>query len=109
MYSCLASELPWSVHFNSGEAAYDIAEETFASMQEADRDKLLRAMHASASNGFQYLFKNYAISDEHAAGRHMHLYVMRVYEFLNLSGFLEFARTVTGVREIALADEQATL
>jgi hypothetical protein len=109
MYSCLASELPWSVHFNSGDAAYDIATGTFASMPDADRDKLVRAMHASASNGFQYLFKNYAISDEHAAGRRMDLYVMRVYEFLNSPGFLEFARTVTGVRDIALADAQATL
>ena len=42
-------------------------------------------------------------------GKNRHLYIMRVYEFMNSKPFLDFARVVTGVPTIRMTDAQATL
>lgn len=78
-------------------------------MPDSDRKRLLDSVYESAGQRFQYLFSNFPISDVYERGELHSLYVMRLYEFLNCTEFLEFARQVTGVRTIALTDAQATL
>jgi Rps23 Pro-64 3,4-dihydroxylase Tpa1-like proline 4-hydroxylase len=107
-YLSLASEIPWQLHFNDGERTYDLTLEQVASLPESSRASMQEAIHRKAARGFQYLYENFPISDLHALQRQTDSYLMRVHEFLNSSGFLGYARQLTGVKTIALVDAQAT-
>lgn len=107
-HRCLAQEIEWQLHFNEGERVYDLSPQQVAGLGPEGLNGLLGVIHRNAARGFQYLFDNFPLSDEHGRRRHLDLYVMRVYEFVNSPGFLDFARRVTGVETIALADAQAT-
>lgn len=107
-HRCLANEVEWQLHFNEGERVYDLSRQQVAALAPNDWNGLLGVIHRNAARGFQYLFNNFPLSDEHDRGRHLDLYVMRVYEFVNSPDFLDFARRLTGVETIAMADAQAT-
>ncbi len=108
-YRSLASEVPWQLHFNDGTRSYDLASEQVESLPEPSRVLLLEKINSNATQGFQYVFNNFPLSDAYEAGRHREMYLMRVFEFLNSPAFLDFGRRVTGVPTIALVDAQATL
>ncbi len=108
-YRSLVEEVPWQLHLNDGEKAYDIAQEQVRLLPEATRVLLHERVQANAQRGFQYVFDSFPLSDAHALGRNLDLYAMRIFEFLNSPEFLAFAREVTGNAAIALADAQATL
>lgn len=104
----LTTEVEWQLHFNDGERVYDLSAAQVAALPEANRTALLEAIHRKAQTGFQYLFDNCPLSDLHALRQHTGWYAMRIFEFLNSTRFLDYARKLTGVRSIALADAQAT-
>ncbi|NLG74767.1 MAG: hypothetical protein GX535_00870 [Xanthomonadaceae bacterium] len=108
-YRSLVEEVPWQLHLNDGEKAYDIAQEQVRLLPEATRVLLHERVQANAQRGFQYVFDSFPLSDAHALGRSLGIYAMRIFEFLNSPEFLAFAREVTGSAAIALADAQATL
>ncbi len=108
-HRCLASEVPWQLHFNDGARSYDLVDEQLDALPEPGQVLLHKKINSNAAHGFQYVFNNFPVSDAYEAGRHRELYVMRVLEFLNSPAFLDFGRQVTGVRSIALVDAQATL
>ncbi|HWJ06740.1 MAG TPA: 2OG-Fe(II) oxygenase family protein [Steroidobacteraceae bacterium] len=103
-----AEPVPWQLHFNDGAQAYDVPAAEFDALAPAERERLLRPIHARARTGFQYLFENFSIADHHARGEHLGLELMRVFEFLRSDCMLEFVRRVTGSRDIATVDAQAT-
>jgi hypothetical protein len=109
LHRCLTTEIPWQLHLNARDRPVDLLGATLGELPESERMRFLDCVHASAGQGFQYLFNNFPISDVYERGEQQSLYVMRLYEFLNGAEFLEFARDVTGVSTIALADAQATL
>jgi SM-20-related protein len=109
IHRCLATEIPWQLHLNDGDRPINLAAAQFEELPAADRTRFLQSVYAAAGQRFQYLFNSFPVSDIHERGEHHALYVMRLYEFLNSNEFLTFAREVTGVPSIALADAQATL
>jgi len=109
IHGCLTSEIPWQLHLNDGDRPINLAGAKFEELPEEDRTRFLQGVYASAGQRFQYLFNSFPVSDVYERGEHRSLYVMRLYEFLNSPEFLTFAREITGVRSIALADAQATL
>jgi Rps23 Pro-64 3,4-dihydroxylase Tpa1-like proline 4-hydroxylase len=80
----------------------------FEDLPEEDLQRFRQSVYASAGGRFQYLYNSFPISDFYERGEQRELYLMRVHEFLNSPPFLGFARAVTGVPGIALADAQAT-
>lgn len=109
VHLCLATEIPWQLHLNDGDRPINLAAAPFEELPEADRARFLQSVYAAAGHRFQYLFNSFPVSDIYERGEHRSLYVMRLYEYLNSSEFLTFAREITGVRSIAMADAQATL
>jgi Rps23 Pro-64 3,4-dihydroxylase Tpa1-like proline 4-hydroxylase len=109
IYTTLAEKTAWQLSLNSGERHIDVAADEFERLPEHQRTRLLDSVHRGARAGFQYMFNNFPIYDFYAAGLHRDHYLMRVQEFLNSREFLEFARDVTGMGDIAFADAQATL
>jgi hypothetical protein len=108
-YQGLATELTWQLHFNDGDRPINLASDAFDRLPEAERAQLFTGIYANAAQRFQYVYNSFPISDMHERKEHMALYVMRVHEFLNSHEFLEFGRTVTGVRTISYVDSQGTL
>ena len=109
IHRCLTSQIPWQLHLNDGDRPINLAGAQFEELPDADRARFLQSVYACAGQRFQYLFNSFPISDIYERGEHRSLYVMRLYEFLNSSEFLNFAREITGIRSIALTDAQATL
>ena len=103
-----AAAVPWQAHFNDGADVYDIPADQVDALAPAERERLLRPIHARARMGFQYLFENFSMADHYARGEHLELGLMRVFEFLRSDAMLEFVRRVTGIREVATVDAQAT-
>jgi SM-20-related protein len=108
IHRCLQSEVPWQLNLNDGERAISRDAASFDALPEADRARVFDSVHASAAQRFQYIYYNLPLSDLYERGELRDLYLMRVHEFLNSPEFLDFARRVTGVNSIALADAQAT-
>jgi Rps23 Pro-64 3,4-dihydroxylase Tpa1-like proline 4-hydroxylase len=108
IYQCLTTETPWQLSLNAGERHIDLTRAQFESLTEEERTRLLDSVNRSAQTGFQYIFENFPIYDLYVKGEFRDHYLMRVYEYLNSPDFLGFAREVTGLADIALADAQAT-
>jgi len=104
----LREETPWSRVFNRGDKHHDLGPGTWQSIPEDKRTEVAAAVLANGRTRFAYFFENFPIADLHAAGRHRDSYLMRVFEFINSTECLEFAREVVGAGDIVLADAQAT-
>lgn len=100
--------IPWTLHFNSESGVYDLGIAEFASLEAVKLHALLKAIHSNAVQNFQFLFENFSVSDSYQAKRNLSHYVMHVFEYLNSDAFLNFARTLTGVPEIANVNAQLT-
>jgi Rps23 Pro-64 3,4-dihydroxylase Tpa1-like proline 4-hydroxylase len=109
VHAALERDTPWSVSANEGERNFTVRVEAFAQLAPEARAGFEARVLANAARGFQYYYKNFPIHDEYAAGRFRDHLLMRVYEFLNSSAFLDFARTVTGRPDATHVDAQATL
>lgn len=108
VHAALAGDVPWQTHYNDGQAAYDIPSNEFHALDATVRERLLAPIHARARDGFQYFYENFSLADHHDRGEHLDLPLMRVFEFLRSEPVLEYARRVTGIREIVTVDAQAT-
>jgi Rps23 Pro-64 3,4-dihydroxylase Tpa1-like proline 4-hydroxylase len=109
VYQALERETPWQLSLNSGAGHVDLANEVVQVMPAAQQVLLVDAINRGASAGFQYVFHNFPIFDLYQQGRYRDHYLMRVYEYLNSTEFLIFARDVTGLDGIEFVDAQATL
>lgn len=108
-FSCLDTEVPWQLHFNEGSKSFDLDESYLSKLSESEQGLIRDTVHENARHGFQYLFSNFPISDIFNAGRYKELYVMRLYEFLNSTAFLDLVKQISGITSVHRADAQATL
>jgi Rps23 Pro-64 3,4-dihydroxylase Tpa1-like proline 4-hydroxylase len=103
-----SSSIPWQLHLNSGPRSINLEEDQFEALPAEDQQKILSSVHASAAEGFQFLYNRFPVSDLYEQNEHRSLYVMRVFKFLNSPEFLDCMREVTGAANITFADAQAT-
>ncbi|HYC03730.1 MAG TPA: 2OG-Fe(II) oxygenase family protein [Azospirillaceae bacterium] len=106
---CLEREIAWNATFNDGAKVHTLHPVQQAAMSPEQLAIIRNFAHERARTGFQFLFRNFPVADVDRAAAGPDLYVFRVFDFLNGPEFLAFAREVTGMAEIALADCQATL
>jgi SM-20-related protein len=109
IHRVLATDTPWQLSLANRGTNAGLDLETYAALDAEHRAELERLVHDAAAYGFSYLFKNFALDDHRAAGRHLDHELMGVLDFLNSPAFLGFARAVTGVPTIRRIDAQATL
>jgi SM-20-related protein len=109
IHQTLVRDTAWQLSLNPSGRHMDLGVDSLDKLPESERLQLMEAIQTGARNGFRYLFNNFPIYDLYLAGAHREHYLMRVFEYLNSEPFLEFARDVTGERDIAFADAQATL
>lgn len=85
----------------------DMSAQWLDMLQPSQTMALAEAIQNAATDGFQYLFDNYPISDAVDAGN-APVFWQSVLAFLNGPEFLGLARDITGETRIALADAQLT-
>jgi SM-20-related protein len=101
----LQQETPWNVTFNKGGDFLDAE-----NVSPDERARLSRgAFERARSPGFHYIYDNHRLSrNGEAYGNPAH-YLAKLVTFLNAPNVLQFMREVTGLKDIAWADAQATL
>lgn len=107
LFNVLSDHTPWQLALNAGSRHRDLPAAQLALMPPAHRQLVSDAMTEQARHGFQYCYENHPIHDIYEAGHRDHP-LLRLHEFLNGAAFLDCVRTVTGLRDIAFADSQAT-
>lgn len=108
IHRAMTEEVPWSRVISGTQRHFDFGPGGWEAIPAEKRQELERAVHLQGRTGFAYFYDNFPVADLHEAGRYADSYLMRVYEFLNSTVFLHFARQVTGAPAIARADAQAT-
>ncbi len=108
IFRVLSEDTPWQLSLNPTGTHMDLGVEHVEQIPEPERSAVLRGLHQGGRDGFRYLFNNFPLYDLYVGGRYREHFLMRLFEFLNGPGFLEFAREVTGMADIAYADAQAT-
>lgn len=107
IFAALTTKTQWQLSLNIGQRHVDLAHDQLMLMPPDKRELMTRAIVEQSRGGFQYVFENYPLFDLYQAGERTHP-LMGVHEFLNSPSFLQFARDVTGLADIAYADSQAT-
>jgi len=107
LFTQLSTETPWQLSLNVGQRHIDIAHQQLMVMPPEQREAMTQRMLEQSRRGFQYVFENYPLYDLYQAGERAHP-LSAMHEFLNSEEFLQFARDVTGLEDIAFADSQAT-
>lgn len=101
-------EAPFSIVFQGAQGAYDVSAADIGALNVDQRVELTSAIHAQATNGFQYLFDSFRISDEAEAGRLTRGPLADFFSGLNAPEMIERLRDMTGEPRIAYLDAQVT-
>lgn len=109
IHRALVAETPWSYAVGDETGSRDLPVASLDELPPGERAAVLESTDRAATRGFAYRYANFRIDEAWDDGRHRDHFLMRVLAFLNSPAFLEFARRVTGVAQIAFADAQATL
>ena len=108
LHAALSGDLPWNMHYNDGDVVLDLPAREFDALGAEAQAQLLAPLHDRARFGFQYCFDSVPISDHYLRGELLDLAAVRAYEFMASPPVMDFARRITGVREISVVDAQAT-
>lgn len=95
--------------FNDGSKVYNLTADHIDGISSEDRIALCDHIDARARQSFQFVYNTFRIDEARDAGFCDPALLFHFLDFLNTPVFLDFARAVTGCRDIAFADAQATM
>lgn len=108
IHRSLETEVVWRRNTLGEKGNLNFYVDAFDAQPDAWKAALARAVEAKATEGFQFLFDTYPMSDELEEGRRLGIACEAVYDFMNSEIGLSFLRTLTGDDRIAYVDAQAT-
>lgn len=108
LYQHFETGIAWNRVFNLGHDAWDLGPDVMAAMDRGENTALTTAIHAAASDGFQFLFDSLIVSDDPAARVARGLLLDRVLEALNHPDTLDMFRAITGEPAVRMVNGQAT-
>jgi hypothetical protein len=98
----------WNLVAFVGGKHRDLDKAGMNALSDIEKQRFEGHLHASARDGFSYLFDNIPIYDIRRSGTQPDMALLEAVDFLNSAPVLDLARAVTGNSEIAFADAQAT-
>jgi SM-20-related protein len=108
VHASLEREVRWRRNTEGESGNISLYVDGFDAQPEAWRAQFRQVVETRATEGFQYLFDTYPVSDELEEGRRLGLACEAVYDLFNAQPFLDFLRRLTGDPRIAYVDAQAT-
>lgn len=96
----------WRHVTNGGGQVFEIERHRFAAMDATERERIVQAIHAAASDGFQFRYDTLRVPDYPVSDAVTEL--DKFTAFLRSPAMLRFFRTITGL-PVSYVDAQATL
>ena len=108
LYKLLVENQHWYLAYNEGNNFYESSMEQLSALEPGQRQIFMNNVYSRATNKFQYVFKQYYITQalelNEQPGHPMH----QMHEFMNSIETLDFMRKLTGESAISKADSYAT-
>ena len=108
LYRLLGENTHWYLSYNEGSENYESSLAEFEALSPAHRQQFMSNIYRRAQTDFQYLFRQYYISQAVELGENPGHPMHRYHEFVNGDGFLNFMRVLTGSPDIAKSDSYAS-
>ncbi|MBO6527790.1 2OG-Fe(II) oxygenase family protein [Erythrobacter sp.] len=103
------ASLDWWLTYNEGSEVHQLHPTHLRQMQPNEAAQIQQTVFRNAQTQYQFLYNYYPLLAAYFSPAIDSMPLFPVFEFLNSSAFLEFARLLTGLDDIRWADGQATL
>ncbi|HEX6550951.1 MAG TPA: 2OG-Fe(II) oxygenase family protein [Gammaproteobacteria bacterium] len=107
-HTCLATEVPWELAYQNGEAGASVSKAAFEVMSATERAGLMQFIQRTARDKFQFVYNTYMMVQAYRERRDPDLALHRATEFLNSRECLDLIEKITGVTGLVYAKAQAT-
>jgi Rps23 Pro-64 3,4-dihydroxylase Tpa1-like proline 4-hydroxylase len=101
------ADLDWRLVFNTSDRHIDLPRPQIEQAGPDRMSAIIEEVGKRATNGFQYLYQNYPVTDLEAAGQLTHRELDAAYRTMNSSPALDLLRAITGLA-CDFCDMQAT-
>ena len=109
LYDLLLQHDNWYLSYNEGPNNFETSEAEFAALTMEQKHRFTAGVYRRARSGFQYLFKQYYISQAVASGENQGHPIHTVHNWVTGEDFLGLMRHVTGRDDIRTSDSYASL
>ena len=109
LHGLLQQHEDWYLSYNEGPDNFETSEAEFAALNMEQKHRFTEGVYRRARSGFQYLFKQYYISQAVASGENQGHPMHAVHEWVTGEDFLGLMRDVTGRSDIRTSDSYASL
>ncbi len=108
LYRLLVENTHWYLSYNEGGENYESSLAEFEALSPAHRQQFMGNVYRRAQTGFQYLFRQYYISQAVELGENPGHPMHQYHAFVNSGAFLGFMRSLTGSTDISKSDSYAS-
>ena len=108
LYRLLGENRQWYLSYNEGGENYESSVAEFEALPPEQQRRFMNKLYGRARDGFQYLFRQYYITQAIRLGENPGHPMHRMQDFVNSDSFLDFMRTLTGAGDIAKSDSYAS-
>ncbi len=109
LHDLLQQHDDWYLSYNEGLDNFETSEAEFAELTMEQKHRFTAGVYRRARSGFQYLFKQYYISQAVASRENQGHPMHAVHDWGTGEGFLNLMRDVTGRDDIRTSDSYASL
>lgn len=108
LYRHLATEPRWSLVLHDGDGVREATPQLREKLGPQMEAEAAATAYRGAREGFNFLYEHRRVSENPSERALDPSLLARFVDFLNSDAFIGFARTLTGINDIAWADAQAT-
>jgi SM-20-related protein len=108
LHQLLGEHRHWYLSYNEGGENYESEEAAFDALAPAQQQQFLGEVYRRARDGFQYLFKQYYISQAIKLGENPGHPMHRFHDWVNSEHYLGFMRQLTRSPEVRESDSYAS-
>ena len=109
LHDLLQQHDDWYLSYNEGADNFETREAEFTALSMEQKHRFTAGVYRRARSGFQYLFKQYYISQAVASGENQGHPIHAVHEWVTGEDFLGLMRHVTERDDIQTSDSYASL
>ena len=109
LYQLLQEHSHWYLTYNEGQQNYESEESAFSALPTSQQQKFLNNIYSRARENFQYLFKQYYISQAVKLGENAGHPMHEIHDWVNSEEFLGFMRQLTKSPEATRSDSYASV